>query len=523
MSDDRRHGRNGYDVVVIGSGIAGITAASLLARSGRSVLVVEQGDGVGGYVHAFRRSGYTIDPAVHAILDPALYDALLGHLDVRERCTLIPLESYYQVQFPGLRFSVPFGADEVIEAHAACLPERRDEIRAFFEVCRRIHREGHEVSTLVSLRDLDEQAARFPTLFRYRKATLGAALDEMFTDERARAVAASSSVLLGLPPSRLSFTTFAQAVFAAAVSGACYVEGGVPVLVDAFAASVVRDGGAVVTGTAATRIIVESGRATGVELSDGRVFGARVVLSNADVLHTFDDLVGDATPPDVRRRLTRLTPSVSAFVVYAGTDMDVSTGGFEQMIFRCASFDLDADYDANGRGDPRAVVIYIPTLVDRSSAPSGHHLLTGAMPVPYDSGAPWRELKPRYLARFVALFEEMVPGIGERLDLVEAATPETLVRFTRNHVGAIYGWESSPENTASRRPPQRTSIRGLYLAGHWTQPGSGFVRAVTSGVHAAELIAADGLAGGGDVFHPPQLPAAPLGTPRAGAANADRA
>ena len=92
---ESRH--DAYDVIVIGSGVGGLSTAALLARHGRRVLVVERHSEPGGYAHSFRRGGYTFDPALFDIpacetLDfgqGALVDDVLRALGVRERVRFV--------------------------------------------------------------------------------------------------------------------------------------------------------------------------------------------------------------------------------------------------------------------------------------------------------------------------------------------------------------------------------------------------------------------------------------------------
>jgi phytoene dehydrogenase-like protein len=76
------------------------------------------------------------------------------------------------------------------------------------------------------------------------------------------------------------------------------------------------------------------------------------------------------------------------------------------------------------------------------------------------------------------------------VEIVEVATPETLERFTLNSGGATYGWANTVNQVASRRLSHLTPIENLYLSGHWTQPGSNFLRVLVSGIHTASIMLA---------------------------------
>src|SRR5437588_6862939 len=127
MAKPRRHE---YDVVVIGSGMGGLSTASYLACAGKSVLVLEQHERPGGYAHGFEREGYVFDVAVHMTsgAEPLSvgYGGMIHHLltllGVRDRLTFIPLDPFYVGAFPGLRFAAPQGTEEYIDAHAQLFP-----------------------------------------------------------------------------------------------------------------------------------------------------------------------------------------------------------------------------------------------------------------------------------------------------------------------------------------------------------------------------------------------------------------
>lgn len=489
MLDHR--GEGAYDTIVVGSGAGGISAAALMAKAGMRVLVVEQADGPGGYTHVFRRGNYVCNPAVHTTGELRLFDGVLRHLDVREHCTLLPLDRFYTVILPGFELTTPFGMDEYVEAHARHFPHEADGIRRFFGLSARIRAEAHDLPASLTLRELGQALDRLPTVVKYRRATLGAVLDEYLTDPRARAVCAAPWIHLGLPPSKLAFMPCAQWLFSQ-LGGAFACRGSFQSLIDALVAALEQNGGRLLLRARVSRIMVEDGRVTGVLLTDGRQIRAPVVVSNADARRTFEDLVGtEHLPQAFMDRFRRLKPSLSAYIVYAASRLDLPRFKRAELIFCYPSWDHEDTFRRILEGEPRSMMMNVTTGVDPSLAPPGEHVIVVTAPMPYDIGSAWEDQKPRYTEMLLANVDAVFPGFRDQLTFIEGATPLTLERYSLNWRGAMYGWEQSPHQTASKRPGHRTRVSGLYLSGHWTQSGGGLLRAFVSGVHVAQMVQAD--------------------------------
>lgn len=480
-----------YDVVVVGSGLGGVSAAALLAKGGLSVLVCEQGDGAGGFAHAFTRGQYTFDSAVRVIAEGEMIEGLLDHLGVRDMVELIHMDHLYRAYFPGLEVFAPTGLEEFLEAHIRLFPAEEAGIRTFFGLRRQMFLEAAQLPMTLGPKEMADAVERFPTLFRFRQARLVEVLDEFIDDPKLRALCTALWPYMGSEPSRLSFFAYAQ-FLGVLMDGPFYVRGSFQSLVDAFIAALERNGGELVLDTPVARIEVEEGAVTGVVLESGRRLRARVVISNADVHHTFSDLIGEEhLPTGFVKRYKRMTPSMSAAVVYSATSQDLLALDPAHETFVYNHWDHEETWKDILQGKPGGMSMSVMTMLDPGLAPPGDHLIIITSVAAYDIGRPWYEVKDQYQEDLLAQFEPYFPGLRDGLKFVMSGTPQTLERYTRNHRGATYGWELIPSQIGSKRTKHRGPLDGLYLSSHWSEEGPASFRVVLSGMNTARMVHAD--------------------------------
>jgi prolycopene isomerase len=489
--------RERYDVIVVGSGMGGLSAAALLAKHGRSVLVVERHDRPGGYAHSFQRKQFHFDAAIHLVggcepsTDPnaGLIDGLLRSLGVRDRCRFLPVNPFYDVAFPDLSVRVPVGLEPFIEAHARAFPGEAEGFRALARLCSGLSKELRSIPEKLSWWQMLSIPRRFPLVFRYHQATVAQVLERHLRDPRARSLFAAFWPYLGSPPSQLSCMYFALALMSFIEEGAYLCEGTFQKLADALVAALHAKGGELLLRAEVRRILTENGRVAGVMLENGQRIDAPVVISNADALQTFEELVGpEVSGPKYLARLRRMQPSLSAVVAYLGTDLDLSATGLIHETFRYGSWDHDRVHDSVRSGEPNVLAITVPTLLDHTIAPAGHHEVVLTTLMPYAAAGSWRAEKAPFVERLIEQAQAVIPDLKDHLVLTEGATPRTLERYTLNVTGAMYGWAMTPDQAGNKRLERETPIRGLYLSGHWTRPGLGVYGVTVSGVQTAAAV-----------------------------------
>jgi prolycopene isomerase len=158
------------------------------------------------------------------------------------------------------------------------------------------------------------------------------------------------------------------------------------------------------------------------------------------------------------------------------------------------NYNHDDNFEYALRGDYQRSPLLVTdhSQVDRSLVPQGKGSL---LIITLDSYARWARLRQdEYKAEklktadiLVRRAQEYLPGLGGNIEVIEAATPRTMQRYSESSEGAIYGFAQTVSQSGKNRLPQETPIQGLFLCGAWTIPGAGVFGCFISGLQAAEL------------------------------------
>jgi len=336
-----------FDTIIIGSGAGGLSTAICLLRAGQKVLVLEQHDVPGGWCHSFQMKGHRFSPGVHYIglLEKGKSTSeLYEGLGVANDMVFFRMNSkaYEHCVIGNEKINLPAGLNNLISELTVRFPRERKNILSYVKMVERVSNELQLVPKMKGFWDHITIPYRTRHMGKYGLFSLKRVIDWYIKDPLLKAVLNVQCGDHGLPPYKASFPVHC-AVMGHYFDGACYPMGGGGGIVKAMTTAIKKHGGELRTQQRVKRIIVESGKALGVEMEDGsRILAGRVV-SNADPGITYLQLIGkEHISSKLFKKLERTKYSVTSLILFLTLEMDVKKAGMDSgNVWQLQSPDLD--------------------------------------------------------------------------------------------------------------------------------------------------------------------------------------
>lgn len=467
--------------LVVGAGFGGLAAAIRLSAMGYQVQVLEKLDGPGGRAYVRRQDGFTFDGGPTIITVPFLFEELWGLCGrkLSDDIDLRLMDPFYRVRFDdGTHFDYSGDPERMRAEVARVSPDDVagfDKFVAEADLCYQLGFEALGCKAFDSIFDL---LAALPSMARMRAwRTMHGLVASYFKHPKLRMAMSLQTLLIGGNP--FSVTGVYSLINALERRYGVYsAMGGTGAIVQGMVNLLQARGVPLRCNAEVKRIMVEDGRATGVQLATGEQLSADIVVCNSDTAWTYRNLVA----PEHRRhwtdqRIERGRYSMSLFVWYFGTDRQYTDVPHHTMVLGPRYEGLLTDIFRHHRlADDFSLYLHRPSATDPSVAPSGCDTFYVLSPVPHlQSGTDWvQQAEPYRQAVCRRLEETLLPGLSQHVISSHVMTPQNFQDDLLSFKGAAFGLEPLLLQSAWFRPHNRSEdVENLFMVGASTHPGAG--------------------------------------------------
>lgn len=480
-----------YDAIVIGSGMGGLSAASVLAQKGKAVLLLEQHNVIGGCTQTYARKGYEWNVGLHYIgnlhHENTMTSRLFDYI-TRSGVSWEPMpETYNRIIIAGKEYPFQQGTERYLENLKSFFPGEEAAIDEYMNLLKLAVKASSAYFALKALprevADTHYEQMAGPFL-EYADPTTYEVLSSLTENQELIAVICGNYGDYSLPPKRSSFAMHAMLV-RHYMKSAAYPDGGASSLARSIVPIIEEAGGHAVYSAEVQEVLVEAGRATGVRLVNGDEFLAGTVISNAGVNNTFNRLVPDgvAAKKEMTANLAKVKKSYCAVGLNIGIRADAETLGLHGAnIWAHPGNDLDGNIERH-RADFSAPFpwsfITFPSAKDKTwndrfpgkstiemfCATDYGHFRAWAGSAWQRRGADYDALKAEIAQRMFAELYKYVPQVEAHVDYFEVSTPISYEHFLRRDEGNFMGVEASPQRFRQPWLSAETPLEGLFLTG----------------------------------------------------------
>jgi all-trans-retinol 13,14-reductase len=480
-----------YDIIVIGSGIGGMSAAVMLAKStGKKVLVLEQHYQPGGQMHSFRRKGYSWDVGLHYVGDMKKGSFIRKVMDVVTggRVEWLPLpDNYDRFTFGDKEFLVPSNPEAYYDRLKKEFPKESKAIDRYFSD---IHKSAGWMNSLFLRRNIGGIPGLILSIFsrpgQSKALKTTAEILEKIKDPTLRSFLVSQWGNYGLTPDHSAFAMHAL-IIEHYLHGAYYPKGGSQRIAYHAQKELEAFGGNLMTSQKVLNILVDKGCATGVEVEDiasGKKWkvSANKIVSTVGAELTYGSLLNDTDNitnnklQQIKSWLSYQGHNGSAFVVFLGLKENPEKLGVKgENIWihdEYAGVSLADQTRKLLDGKPKHAFISFGTLRDGSGGPHTAQVISNIdtdifreFVTTQEGKFTYQQIKQSIAENLLSLVEKHLPGLSSIIDVIETGSPGTIEHYTLRPAGRMYGVAGTKKRYIGYGLRAKTPVQGLWLAG----------------------------------------------------------
>lgn len=494
-----------YNTIILGGGLAGLTAGATLSKFGKKVLLLEQHHKPGGCATTFKRGDFIVEVGLHemsGLTENGPISRIFKMLEVDKHVQFEKVPEFYGVVSNTEDFMMPHGYNAALKAFIDKYPEDEKGIKRFMRLIAGVRKETMNLprSPLKQKLIYPLMPLLYPNLVEATKHTVGSWMDKYITNEKAKLDLVAHIVYWGDDPYTLSMFYFAVPFSGFIENGGHFIKGGSQQLSTYLSIYIEKNGGSVLLGKRAEKIITENGKVTGVRFSDSFNGNSRPVTILCDnviancAIPLVPSMLDEPYSAELQQKIKSKINSCSLLCMYLGFNTNVGKFGvnYYSNVFQGDGVTSLKDIKNNHHGDwsKRRFIFVDYNKVDAGLTPA--HKSEGVI-CAADYIEDWENLnKEDYKAKkeevaqvLLERLEKQYPGIRNSIEYYELSTPKTIKHFTSNPSGSVYGYAQTKEQIAGKRFRNNFLIPNLYFASAWAFPGGGFEGSIQGGFLAA--------------------------------------
>ena len=485
-------------IIIIGSGIGGLTAGNLLVQKGYQVTIFESQKTPGGYTAGFWRKGFYFESGTLSFESSNMIFKAMRELGVFDKIEFVEQKSrWVSADFDG----VPETFDDFKNIFYSAYPDEKHKLDKYFKEVDKMVRAFMPFMT-EKKRFFDTISSGFNIFQIYRKygnLRIGDFTDRFFPRD----------TVLNRFFRNIGYPDMAAWILGGAIVTLFYdywtVKNGMQSWADVLAEQFKNNGGELILKAHVDKILTKDGKATGVACND-KTYEADYVISACDYKKTFLKLLDSPAtiPPELLKKIQTNAVSEGIFTVYLGLNLPHDQLQSVLKIPHVMYFDDQPGLDIHNSNDEDyfdkcSIVLYSPSLINPALAPAGKSSLMLQAVTPYRWMNNWeagdrqqyRQLKEKAKNAVLKKASVIIPGLKDLIEFEDAATPLTYERYTQNTDGATSAWSWNPKNKFYKKFTStyvETPIQNLFIGSCWANQIGGVPGAVGAAYQCVKKI-----------------------------------
>ena len=479
-----------YDVIIIGSGISGLTNAVFLSKAGLKVLVLEKHFKLGGFTHTFKRKQYEWDVGIHYIGEVQNKRSIVRRLfDYVTDSNLKwnPMDSNYdRIIFPDKSYDFIAPKVKFEETMCTYFPSEADFIKKYLIDIRKAVKAGRSFFANKAYPPLMQKIS-YPFMsknfFNYADKTTKQYFNQMTNNSKLLGVLTGQWGDYGLPPSQSSF--YMHSIVANHyMNGGNYPQGGSANIAKTICNHLINYNCKLAVNAGVEKILCNGKKVRGVRLENGDEIFAKKVISSAGVFNTYSKLVNNSSYSEHHQKLlTNIKPTGSYICLYLGFNKPAKDLNFPSTnLWIYPGYDHDKnveEYSSDSSKEFPVLYVSFPSAKDQEwkTKHPGCSTVEAITMANWEWYAKWsnKQWKKRgneyerekeiFSKRILKKLFEYIPQAKQYLEYYELSTPLTVRDLANYKKGELYGIDHNPKRFREKWLQPKTNISGLFLTG----------------------------------------------------------